>query len=256
MNPSTSTHQVAFGSQTTLDLAIIPAYAAAQREPFVGEGRVSALGVSALSDTELLALVVGSVSRANRGFSLAERLLAEAGSVQRLLGWTEADFRRLQGIGRAKAWQLVAAFELARRALCPPVAEAPVLNRAELVAAYLQPFAAGLEVEKFWALLLNRKNRLIKRVEVSSGSATSTLAHPREVFRAAIRESACALVVAHNHGSSGDPAPSSADLQITRLLKEASRTVEIDLVDHVILGRASADPLGVGFYSFRQAGLL
>jgi DNA repair protein RadC len=225
MSPSISTHQVAFGSQATLDLALVPAYAAAQRRPLLAEERVSALGASALSDLELVALVVGSVSREDQGFLLAERLLAEAGSVQRLLGWTEADFRRLRGIGPAKAWQMVAAFELARRAFCPPCAEAPLLSRADMVAAYLQPFVAGLEVEKFWALLLNRKNRLIRRVEVSSGSATSTLAHPREVFRAAIKDSACALVVAHNHGSSGDPAPSSADIQITRLLKEASRTV-------------------------------
>ena len=92
-------------------------------------------------------------------------------------------------------------------------------------------------------------------MEVTSGTATAALAHPREVFRAAIRESACALVCCHGHPS-GDPAPSAADVQITHLLREAARTVEISLVDYVILGRLGADPLGVGYYSFRQAGLM
>jgi DNA repair protein RadC len=110
-------------------------------------------------------------------------------------------------------------------------------------------------VEKFWVLCLNRKSRLLKRVEISSGSATAALAHPREVFRAAIRESACAVVCVHNHPS-GDPAPSSADLQVTRQLREAARAVDIELVDHVILGRIATDPLGLGFYSFRAAGML
>ena len=104
-------------------------------------------------------------------------------------------------------------------------------------------------------LCLNRKNRLRKCVEVSSGTATAALAHPREVFRAAIREAASAVVCAHNHPS-GDPAPSSADLQMTRLLRDAAKTVEITLLDHVIVGSASADPLGMGYYSFREAGMM
>jgi DNA repair protein RadC len=133
--------------------------------------------------------------------------------------------------------------------------DAPLLNRADLIAAYLAPFAAGLEVEKFWVLCLNRKNRLLKRVEISSGSATSALAHPREVFRAAIREAACAVVCVHNHPS-GDPSPSAADIEVTRLLREAARAVDITLVDHVILGRPAADPRGEGYHSFRAMGLL
>jgi DNA repair protein RadC len=135
------------------------------------------------------------------------------------------------------------------------VAEAPLLTRADLVATYLQPYAAGLEVEKFWVLCLNRKNRLLKRVEVSSGTATAALAHPREVFRAAIREAAAAVVCAHNHPS-GDPSPSAADIQLTRQLREAAAAVDIPLLDHVIIGRRGADPLGRGYYSFREAGLL
>jgi DNA repair protein RadC len=104
-------------------------------------------------------------------------------------------------------------------------------------------------------LCLNRKNRLIKQVEITSGTATSSLAHPREVFRAAIRHGATAVVCVHNHPS-GDPAPSAADVQVTRQLREAAKAVDIDLLDHVIVGRPAADPQGRGYYSFREAGVL
>ena len=145
--------------------------------------------------------------------------------------------------------------EVARRVVGQQTGESPLLNRAELVTAYFQPVVFGLEVEKFWVLCLNRKNRLIKRVEITSGTATAALAHPREVFRAAIRESATAVVCVHNHPS-GDPAPSAADLQVTRQLREAARAVDIELLDHVIVGRSGADPLGRGWFSFRDAGML
>jgi DNA repair protein RadC len=161
----------------------------------------------------------------------------------------------LKGIGRVKGGQLVAIMEIARRVIGRPSEEGPILNRADLIANYLRPYTVGLDVEKFWVLCLNRKNRLMKRVEVTSGTATAALAHPREVFRAAIRESACAIVASHSHPS-GDPSSSSADVQITHLLREAAKTVEISLLDHVIIGRASADPLGKGYFSFREAGLL
>jgi DNA repair protein RadC len=217
--------------------------------------RLENYGPAALSDTELLALLLRSGTRGQDVLTLSARLLADAGSIAALLNWRESDFRRLRGIGRVKAVQLVAVMELARRVLGRPMGEAPLLTRADLVVAYLEPLAASLEVEKFWALCLNRKNRLLKRVEVTSGTATAALAHPREVFRAAIREAASALVCVHNHPS-GDPAPSAADVQITHLLREAAKTVEITLLDHVIIGRAGADPLGRGYYSFREAGLM
>lgn len=217
--------------------------------------RLQKFGPGALSDTELIALILRSGTKGQDVLTIAGRLVSEAGSISGLVRWSEADFRRLKGIGRVKALQLVTAIEVARRALGHPSGEAPLLARADLVATYLQPVVSGLEVEKLWVLCLNRKNRLIKRVEATSGTATSALAHPREVFRTAIREAASAIVCAHNHPS-GDPSPSSADLQITNLLREAGRTVEIALLDHVIIGRAGADPLGRGYYSFREAGLI
>ena len=115
--------------------------------------------------------------------------------------------------------------------------------------------AAGLLVEKFWVLCLNRKSRLLKRIELTSGTATAALAHPREVFRAAIRESSTGVVCAHNHPS-GDPAPSAPDMHATRMIREASKAVDIDFTDHVILGRPEADPLNKGYFSFREAGIL
>jgi DNA repair protein RadC len=217
--------------------------------------RLERLGAGALSDTELLAMILRSGTQGQDVITLSSRLISEAGSLSGLLAWHETDFRNLRGIGRVKSLQLVAAMEVARRAIRLPPHESPVLNRADLIAAHFESVASGLDVEKFWVLCLNRRNRLRKRVEVSSGTATAALAHPREVFRAAIREAAAAVVCAHNHPS-GDPSPSAADIQLTRQLREAAAAVDIPLLDHVIIGRRGADPLGRGYYSFREAGLL
>lgn len=228
------------------------------RETAVGERpqeRLEKHGANALSDTELLAMLLRSGTRGQDVLTLATRLIAEAGSLAGLIAWRAADFRKLKGIGRVKALQLVTVMEVARRVVGQQAGDAPLLNRADLINAYLQPFAAGLEVEKFWVLCLDRRNRLVKRVELTSGTANATLAHPREVFRAAVREAASAVVCAHNHPS-GDPAPSAPDMHITRQIREAARTIDIDLIDHVILGRPGADPVGRGYYSFREAGIL
>jgi DNA repair protein RadC len=217
--------------------------------------RLEKLGPAALSDSELLAMLLRSGTPGNDVLSLATHLIAEAGSLARLIAWREPDFRKLKGIGRVKALQLVTVMEVARRVIGQQAGEAPLLNRADLVTAYLAPIVTGLDVEKFWVLCLNRKNRLIKCIEISSGTAANTLVHPREVFRAAIREGATAIICVHNHPS-GDPLPSTADLQVTRQLREAAKIVDIILLDHVIIGRAAADPSGAGHYSFRSTGLL
>lgn len=212
-------------------------------------------GVRALADTELLAMLLRSGTRGMDVLTLSARLMQEAGSLAGMIGWSEVDFRRLKGIGPIKALQLVAVMDVVRRVLVQQQGEAPLLNRPELILNFLAPLAAGLTVEKFWVLSLNRKNRLIKCGEVTSGTATMTLAHPREVFRAALAAAATAVICAHNHPS-GDPSPSTADIQITRQLREAARTVDIELLDHVIIGRATADPTGRGYYSFRESGVL
>lgn len=217
--------------------------------------RLEKFGAGALSDTELLAMLLRSGTRGQDVLTLASRLLNDAGSLGALIGWRVAEFRRHKGIGRVKGLQLVTVMEIARRVIGQQQGEAPLLNRADLVAKHLGPVACGLDVEKFWVLCLNRKNRLIKTVEITSGTATAALAHPREVFRAAIREAASAVICAHNHPS-GDPAPSAPDVQVTRQLREAAKAVDIELLDHVIVGRANADPNGQGFFSFREAGVL
>ena len=109
--------------------------------------------------------------------------------------------------------------------------------------------------ESFWVILLDRKNHAQGRVMITLGTATSSLAHPREVFRPAILAGSSAIIIAHNHPS-GDPAPSSADIQVTRQLREAARIMEIALLDHVIIGDVAADPAAKGYYSFREVGLL
>lgn len=220
------------------------------------QNRLEDFGVSALSDTELLAMALqGSGTRPEQAMQLASRLIVEAGSVAGLLSWTPDDYRRLKGIGHLKGSQLAATAELARRMMLRSQPVAPQLNRPDAIAQHMAPFVAGLEVEKFWVLCLNRKNRLLKQVMITTGTATAALAHPREVYRAAIRESATGIVCVHNHPS-GDPAPSAPDLHVTRLLRDSAKTVDIDLLDHVIVGRSDADPLAKGYFSFRAAGLL
>lgn len=134
--------------------------------------------------------------------------------------------------------------------------EREALDRPQKIAEYLRPaFEMNPVQEAFYCVYLNRKNRPLGRHLVTLGTATSSLAAPREVFRGAILAGATALVVSHNHPS-GDPAPSAADVQVTRVLREAAKVIDIDLLDHVIVGDASSDPLKVGYYSFREAGLL
>lgn len=216
--------------------------------------RLESFGVHAASDTELVAMVLhGCGSRPEQDVATAARLIAEAGSIGRLLSWAPVDYCRINGVSRTKGLQLAAVAEIGRRMMRGT--PAPILIRPEEVAAHLAPVATGLQVEKFWVLCLNRRNRLIKQVEISSGTASSALAHPREVFRSACQNASSGLICVHNHPS-GDPSPSSADISITRQLREAARVVDIDLIDHVILGSQDADPLGIGHYSFRRAGLL
>ena len=133
---------------------------------------------------------------------------------------------------------------------------AEAVSSAERVVEYMRGGFDELPLaESLYVIILNRKNKPLGRHRVTVGTATAALAHPREVFRIAVMASAAAIICVHNHPS-GDPAPSTADVQITRLLREASKTLEIPLLDHVIIGNAVDDPLNRGYYSFREAGLI
>lgn len=217
--------------------------------------RLEKYGADALSDREILAMILRSGPKGTDVLTLSGQLIDEAGSLTNLLRWSAEDFKTIHGIGPVKALQLLAVMSFAKRVLKEDDGKETLFDSPEIVANHFRTLIAGLEVEKFWVLCLDRKNRLLRCVEATSGTATNSLAHPREVFREAIRLSASAVIAAHNHPS-GDPAPSNADIKVTRQLREASDVIGIDLLDHIILGQKNKDPQGLGYYSFNEAGLI
>lgn len=217
--------------------------------------RLEKLGVEALSDRELLAMILRSGPPGVDVVSMSEELLHEAGSLTNLLRWSPEDFKKIRGIGKVKALQLISVMQFAKRILAEDDGSEVVFNSSATVARHFRTLVAGAEIERFWVLCLDRKNRLLRRIEVTKGTATNCLAHPREVFREAIKHSATAIIAVHNHPS-GDPAPSRADIQVTRQLRESAKVVGIELSDHVIIGHKAHDPQGLGYYSFNEAGLI
>jgi DNA repair protein RadC len=217
--------------------------------------RLERHGADALSDREILAMILRSGPKGIDVLTMSGQLIDQAGSLSKLLRWSAEDFKEIHGIGKVKALQLLAIMSFAKRILKEDDSQDTLFNTPDVVARHFHTLIAGLEVEKFWVLCLDRKNRLLRRVESTSGTATCSLVHPREVFREAIRLGAAAILVVHNHPS-GDPAPSRADIQVTRQLREAAKVIGIDLIDHIILGQKNKDPQGLGLYSFNEAGLI
>jgi DNA repair protein RadC len=217
--------------------------------------RLERLGAEALSDRELLAMILRSGPRGIDVVSMCGKLLDEAGSLAALLRWSAEDFMKVRGIGKVKALQLLAVMALARRILQAQDGDVATFDAPEVVARYFRPVVVGLEVEHFWVLCLDRKNRLLRRVEATKGTATNSLVHAREVFREAIKMSATAIIAVHNHPS-GDPAPSRADIHVTRQLREAAKVIGIEMIDHIIVGETGKDPNRLGYYSFNDAGLV
>jgi DNA repair protein RadC len=166
-------------------------------------------------------------------------------------------FRSIQN--QPTALQLVKTYEIKIQYLCVSESEygkAPHVGTAQEAVAYMQgAFDERPEQESFWVICLNRKNRARARHMVTLGTQSNSLVHPREVFRPAILSNAMAIICVHNHPS-GDPTPSAADISVTRQLREASKTVGIDLLDHLIIGEKADDPSGLGYYSFRASGLI
>ncbi len=217
--------------------------------------RLEQYGADALSDREILAMILRSGPKGTDVLTLSGQLIDQAGSLSSLLRWSAEDFKKIHGIGPVKALQLLAVMSFAKRILKEDNSKETIFNSPEIVKQHFRTLIAGLEVEKFWVLCLDRKNRLLRRTESTSGTATGSLIHPREVFREAIRLSASAIIAVHNHPS-GDPAPSRADIKVTRQLREAASIIGIDLLDHIILGQKNKDPQGIGYYSFNEAGLI
>jgi DNA repair protein RadC len=212
------------------------------------------IGPENLAESDLLALLLRTGSRGLNVVSLAEQLLLEYGTLSALSQASATELCRLRGIGREKAKILKAALELGRRLVQEKVGERPRIIAPEDAAAVLRERARTLDREVFWVLLLDTRSRLLAPpCEISKGTLNSSLVHPREVFKPAIRNSAAALILAHNHPS-GDPSPSAQDVQITRKLTEAGRLLDIRVLDHLILGRQlRAD--AADFVSLREAGL-
>lgn len=213
------------------------------------------LGPENLSESDLLALLLRTGTSGVNVVELAETLLFRYGSLSALTRASVAEIQRLHGIGPEKAKILKAALEIGRRLVQENVGENPRVASPEEVAAVLRERSRSLDREVFWVLLLDVKSRLIAPpCEVSKGTLSSSLVHPREVFKPAVQQSASAVILAHNHPS-GDPSPSAQDIRITRKLIEAGRLIEIKVLDHLVIGRKTSERV-CDFVSIRESGLL
>jgi DNA repair protein RadC len=194
------------------------------------------LGPSALSPRELLAILIGSGGATGSALDVAERVLARSGgSLRTLASLPPGELRAEPGIGAATVSRIQGALELGRRAAAEPVDGLGRIQGPEDVFARMGPLLRDLKQEEFHALLLNTQHRVIRDVLVTRGILDASLIHPREVFRAAIVESAAGVILVHNHPS-GDPTPSGEDRAVTRQLSTAGTAIGIPVLDHVIVG--------------------
>ena len=197
--------------------------------------RLVQFGAHALSSAELLAILLRTGTPEMTALQLAQHLLTSMGSLRAIASAKPSELAQVKGIGMAKAAQLLAAVELGRRIALEEMGEQPAITRPEDVYALLHHQLRDEKQEHVVVLLLNTKNRVIRQSTVTKGTLDSSLLHPREVFREAIRHSASSIILAHNHPS-GDPTPSNEDVQLTKRIYQAGQLVGIDLLDHVILG--------------------
>jgi DNA repair protein RadC len=203
--------------------------------------RLAAKGPGALTDAELIAILLRTGLRGANVVEIGGQLIRQFGSLQALARASVDDLRKVKGIGRDKAVTLIAAFTLAHKMAEELQRESPVLDNPEAVVALLKGQNLVKDVETLQVLLLNTRRRLIRVAkEISDGTIDTLLVHPREVFRAAIAANAAAIVLVHNHPS-GDPTPSEADIKVTRDLIRAGQLLKIDVLDHVIIGRATPE---------------
>jgi DNA repair protein RadC len=202
-------------------------------------------GARGMSHAELLAVLLGSGTRGKNVMALAEDMVARHGPAG-LPGLTLGEWTSHRGVGRVKAAQLLAAFELGRRLLAPPLDEPRVSSPGEAYA--LVRDLKGARKEHLVALYLDAQNRLIARETVSIGSLNTTRTHPREVLQPAIVNSALAFILVHNHPS-GSLDPSRDDVEFTRTIARAGELMGISLYDHLIVSRR-------GFVSLKEKGLL
>jgi len=211
--------------------------------------KVMANGVQYLSDSELLAILLGSGTRNMTVVELARQVLLQSGNSLHELGRKNiSDLVGIKGIGPAKAIILLAALELGRRrGVTQQTSRIPVKS-SETVFKLFHPILGDLDHEEFWLLMLNRANRVLGRFKVSQGGLSGTVIDTRIILKKALDNLASSIVVCHNHPS-GNNQPSDADVKITQKLKKAAEMLEIKLLDHVIIADKS-------YFSFADEGLI
>ena len=210
--------------------------------------KLERLGAASLGDNELLALVLGSGSRDAGALALANALLARVGGLYGLTRSSLSELQVIDGIGPARAAQVLAAVELGRRTLVRGPIERPRLTSPREIARHLLPQYGASPVEQFGLVTLDTKLHVVRVKIIAIGSLDGAYVHPREVFREAAAASAAAVVLFHNHPS-GDPTPSPEDLALTTRLAEAGQIMGIPVVDHLILASHR-------YFSLREAGAL
>jgi len=206
-------------------------------------------GTSALTEAELIAILIGSGTVKASAVELAKKiLLLGNNSLNELARLTVKDLMKIKGIGEAKAITIVAALELGRRRKEQDPAEKPKINSSKDAFDLLKGDFMDLPHEEFWVLLLNRANRVINKKRISGGGVSGTVADPKIIFKLALEELASGFIVAHNHPS-GNLTASQSDLDLTRKLKESGKLLEIQLLDHLIITNQK-------YFSFADEGLI
>ena len=208
--------------------------------------KLVAKGAENLKDSELLAILLRTGKAGKNVIEIASQILSKH-SKKRLLQVTYQDLVKIDGIDSAKATTLLAAFELAKRALEVNDTNLPTIESTKDAMAQLTDLQ-NLKKEHFITLYINARHKLIHKELISVGTLTANLVHPREVFEPAMVRAAIEIIVAHNHPS-GDPAPSSADLEITKRIVEAGKILGIKVSNHIIITKEN-------YFSFQDKGLI
>ncbi|UEX91013.1 RadC family protein [Staphylococcus ratti] len=193
-------------------------------------------GAKALSNTELLAILINTGSKGRSSLDIAARLLAYSRNLKMLQEMSLQELISFEGIGKSKSATLLAAFELAHRLnLRTDISPLSIIRKPAQIAELLYPQLTIEKQEKFIVFVLNTKHQIIHQETLFKGTLNSAIIHPREVFKIALKHSAHAIIVAHNHPS-GDPTPSQADFDTTLRLQNCGETMGIQLLDHIVVG--------------------
>ena len=195
-------------------------------------------GVEILSDSELLAILLGNGSKGQNVLAMANTLLRHFGDLRKVSTQSIPELKKIQGIGTVKALEIKACLEIARRFNQIVIRPGETVRGSQQVFEHYHERLRDVKKENFFCILLDCKHRIIKEELISVGTLNLSIVHPREVFSAAIRESAESIILIHNHPS-GDPRPSREDMQVTNRLIEVGELVGIEIIDHIVIGNGS-----------------